>query len=351
MVPVFQEAYATAFGAGMRPQFGVLISQEGRPLFMAATTDRLPVRATAAEGRAALDEVLDRFEKLFREPGKRPKLKPSEAEAKAVADALLKQRLDVQLRALLQKVAWEEFVKLVKSKRKFYADELGRIIHTRMRAILAAEVAQVSPGLRVTTEKHISTLIQELGAIDPDLAAAQKATKAAMQETVASLVARRADLREILGVPAKAQTEKAVAKFLREELGWAGNTKLGDLQCDAVLTDPAIRRMVNVDWTASTSSDRFQKLWQKVLEDLGESFGGDWDRIAEAYAKAGKPVPAEVTDGVARLTQHAVRQTVIRQTALEEILGQLWHITSHEMTYDGLGKLWKALGEAAKAAK
>jgi hypothetical protein len=348
LMPVFSEAYATAFGGQMRPHFGVLISQEGRPLFMAATTDRLPV-ATAAEARAAIDETLDNFDELFREPGRAPKLKPSAIEVLVARMEMLMQRLDVGIRTILQGVAWDEFVKLVKSKRKFYADELGRIIHTRMKERLAAEVAQLSPGLRVTTEKHIATLIDELAGIDPDLAAAQKALKGKLSKSVASMVAGRADLRQILGVPAGAKSEKAVAKFLAKEFGWDSNTKLGDLQCDAVLTDPAIRRMVNVDWTASTKSDRFEKVWRRVLDDVGEhGFGGDWDKIADAYAKAGKPVPAEVTDGIARLTEHAVRQTIVRQTALEEILGPLWRITSHEMTYDGLGKLWKALGEAAK---
>lgn len=99
--------------------------------------------------------------------------------------------------------------------------------------------------------------------------------------------------------------------------------------------------MTNVDWTASTKLERFEKTWGTVADDLGEAFDGRWEAIADAYQRARKGgVPAEVVAGLEELTAHAVRETVVRQAALSQLFPGFF-VTSHEMTYQGLQTLFK----------
>jgi hypothetical protein len=331
-------------GAQMPARFGVVVCEEGRPMLMAAMSDRLPAAgraATRAEAVEAIDEILDRLDELFRDPDSRPvQMRMNRAAVKAAAMAMLKQRLDTQLHKLLQQTAYEAFADLRRSKRRFYANELGRLIHRRMAARTTAEIAQVAPEAWVRTEKTLKSICREL--LAGDKTALEKANTL-LEEPITALLTRRPEVLDILGVEktATARSKESIAKLLRERFGWKSQTTIGDLQSDLTIADIEMKRVINVDWTASTNSDRFERVWGKVVDDLGGKFDGDWDAVAEAYRRAGKgDVPAEVKSGLEELTRHAVRETIIRKVALEEVLGLPWNISSHEMTYDGLRKLY-----------
>jgi hypothetical protein len=166
----------------------------------------------------------------------------------------------------------------------------------------------------------------------------------ALDKPIVDVVAQRPDLIQLLEISGKGGGQPSaaeIAAYCKKNFGWSETTKVGDLKSDLLIYDKKINRMVNVDWTSSTKLDTYTKLAKRVSDDLGKAFSGDWDAIAEAYAKAGKALPEEAKN-IAALTKHAVRETVVRAVAMEEVL-KGWHITSHEMTYDGLGKLWKAL--------
>jgi hypothetical protein len=345
LIPVLEPAYFQAFGAErMGTHFGVLVSDEGRPIFMAAMSERAPAArgvATHSEAMRAIDGILDKLDGLFRDTGPRSaRLSVSEAAAKAAAQVLLKQRLDIQLREVLQKVAYEAFAELKRSKGRFFAKELGTLIHNRMAARVVADVAQVAPGVTINAEKKIRTIVKALVASDPELAKADKI----LNQTIAQTLMRRPDVLDILSIEGKAEarTEKAISKVLAEQFKWKPTTTAGDLQSDLILADTKTRNLVNVDWTASSSLDRFEKVWGTVVDDLGGHFNGNWDTVAEAYRRASKgEIPNEVKTGLEILTRHAVRETVVRQAILEEIFGEFWNVRSHEMVYDGLSKLWK----------
>jgi hypothetical protein len=357
LFPVFEPAYAQAFGgAGMRSRFAVLVSgEEGRPVLMAAMSEKLPAAGGGIrqEAMASIDDTLDQLDDLFR-GADAPQLPVSEAAARAAAQALLNQRLDTFLRKVLNEVAYAAFADLRKSRHRFFAPELGRLIHQRMAGRLAADVAQAAPGVTVRTEKKLRTLVKELSATDREMQASLQGAEKRCNETVAAMVARRLDVMEILGIEPKAaaQSEKAVAKILKDQFGWTPQTTIGDLQSDIILADTKVKTLINVDWTPSTLADRFERTWGKVVEDLGGRFSGDWDTVAEAYKKAFKgEVPDEVKSGLEALTRHAVRETIVRKVALEEIFGKLWNVSSHEMLYDGLGKMWRPRVSKAPAGK
>lgn len=352
LFPVFEEAHALSFpGVGMRTPFGVLVANEGRPILMATMSEKLPAAgsvATRREARAAIDEILDQLDELIRDP-KAPQLPVSEAAGRAAAQVLLSQRLDTFLRKILNEVAYAAFADLRKSGRKFFAHELGKIIHQRMASRVATDIAQVAPGVMVRTEKQLRTLVKELSAVDREVQTILQGAERRCNETVAVMLARRPDVMDLVGIPPKAaaRSEKAVAAYLRKNFGWGPQTAIGDLQSDLILVDTKVKRLINVDYTSSTRADRFEQTWRKVVDDLGGKFSGNWDSVAEAYKKAGKgAVPEEVKSGLEALTRHAVRETVIRKVALEEIFGKLWHVSSHEMMYDGLGKLWASVKKA-----
>lgn len=350
LFPVYEEAYAMAFpGTGMRMPFGVLVADEGKPILMASMSDKLPaVGGVAARPGIAIDEILGRLDDLFRDPDA-PQLPVGEAAAKAAAQALLNQRLDTFLRRMLNEVAYAAFADLRKSGKKFLAHELGSLIHRRMAGRVAAEVARVAPGVVVRTEKELRTIVRELSAIDREMRSALRGTEKRCEETIASMLARRPDAMDLIGIPrgSAARSKKAVAAHLRKNFGWDPQTAIGDLRSDLILADTRVKTLINVDYTSSTNADRFERIWGKVVDDLGDRFSGDWDAVDEAYKRAGKDAaPEEVKSGLEALTRHAVRETVVRKIALEEILGELWHVSSHEMTYDGLGKLWRQTKKA-----
>jgi hypothetical protein len=348
LLPVFDEGYAVAFpGARMRAPFAVMVAENGKPMAMAVMSERLPSAAGGglrAQAMASVDETLDRLDDLFRELTKPPTksaLRPKVAAAAALR--MLEERLSTQLRKILTKVAYDAFNDLRKTGR-FNARELGQLIHKRMAAQIGADVAKASPGLSVHTEKELRTIYRTL-ADDTELAEtlARNGDKV-LDETIPSFVARRTDLMDLIGLPDNpaARNPAAVAKALREQFGWKAGTTVGELRSDLVLVDGDARRLINVDWTPSTSADVFEETWSEIAKDLGAGFSGDPDAVADAYRQAFKgQFPEDVKAKLKRLTTHAVRETVIRKIALEEILGPLWPVSSYEMLYNGLAKLWR----------
>jgi hypothetical protein len=345
LMPVFQGAYATAFGGTLRPRFGVLVAEGNKPLFMAAMSEGLP----GFPWTEWADEALDRLKLLVTSRPPRT-VTPAAATVQAARLAMLEQRFSTHLLKTLQKIAYEEFVKLVRSKRRFYATDLGKAVHKRMAAIIANEVAQASPGLRTLAEMELRTAMSELARVLPDLQADIKGIVNRLNERLAAMVAKRPDILSILGIPdtPAARTERAVAKVLADRFGWKPTTTLGDIRSDVLLVDGDVRRVINVDYTPVTKADRFTQLYRKVFGDLAEGFDGDWDALDQAYKKARGTVPKEVADQLEWLTNHATRETVVRWEVLKYVFGDGWNVTSHEMFYDGLAKLWKSI--PAKAA-
>jgi hypothetical protein len=349
LFPVFEEAHALAFpGVEMRMPFGVIVAEEGRPVLMAAMSEKLPPAGGVASRRgamAAIDEILGQLDDLFRDP-EAPRLPVSKAAAESAAQVLLKQRLNTSLRQVLNEVSYAAFMELSQGgTKKVLPHELGRIIHHRMEGRVAADVARVAPGVAVHPEKTLRTLVKDLSAVDREVQAILKGAERRCNETVAAMLKRRPDVMDIIGIPPKAsaRSERAIVAYLKKTFGWKPQTAIGDLRSDLILTDTRVKTLINVDYTSSTLADRFEEIWGKVSKDLGGKFSGDWDSLDEAYKKAGKEVPDQVKSGVESLTRHAVRETVIRKVALEEIFGKLWHVSSHEMMYDGLGKLWASV--------
>jgi hypothetical protein len=344
LMPIFEPAYAQAFGSslGMRTQLGALISKDGKPVLMAAMSETLPASASA-HPEAPLDDIIDQLDELLHDPdGKITPANVDKLNVKAAAQALLEQRLDTKLKALVQTTAWETFLEMRKSGRRFYPNELGQQIHSAMAARLAGDVAEAAPGTLVQTEKSMRTMVKTIAVTEPSAVALNNANRV-MDETVGQMLARRPEILDILGVEKKAssRTQEALTKAMSEEFGWNTSTTVGDLKSDALIADVHTRNVVNVDWTSSTRMRKFEEVWKQVADDLGGKFGGDWDLLAEAYKKAGKgPVPASVKNGLDALARHAVRETVVRKVALEEVLGKLWNVRSHEMTYDSMKKLF-----------
>lgn len=343
LVQLFNGPYELAFsGAKMNRDFGIMIFEDSKPLFMAAKSDKLG----GYTREEAIDYILDQADKFFREPGRRPsKLSLKEATVKAKQIQLLEQSLESNFQVILQKVAYECFTELRRSKRRFYPRELGTLIHERMAIHVAAVITKNSPGAWFRTEKKLRTIVEDLLKLDEgvsqnDIERAQNT----LNQSVALMLSKRPDVLDRLGVEksAAARTEKSIEKFLKDHFGLKGSTTVGDMQTDLIIADPKIKRVINVDWTSSTNSDQFEKLWEKVKADLGKKFSGNWSEIDNEYAKVGKvKAPEEVKLSLEKLTWHAVRETVIRQIAMEEVLGIRWNIISKEITYDGIAKLFK----------
>ena len=172
-----------------------------------------------------------------------------------------------------------------------------------------------------------------------------------LDERVAAILTRHPEALDILAVARapEARSEAAIGQYLKR-YGWSERTTAGNLQSDLLLIDTDARRVVNVDWTAATNAERFEKIRNQVIQDLRGEFSGDWEGLAEAYQRAGKDeIPANVKRELDWLTRHALRETVIRKIVLDEIF-EGWYVTSHELLYNGLRKLEKQAMEAAAVA-
>lgn len=370
--PVYQEAYVSAFGSAMGNRFGVLASVEGRPLFMAALNERLPdvsplkavskgqprSRVSApkpvspAEEEKLIDEIIEKLETFPESPG--AKLPPPGSpipEIVAVAEgaaklAQLEQRMASQVSALLQRIAYEEFGRMVKSGERFNGGQFGTAVHTRMAQVIEAEVVAHSPGAKVVAQKSLRTALKEIASDAPALKG-KRATDRLEQSVAKILIEHKPEALDALGYPkdATARTEKAIAKWLSEEFRWkppgSGKaTQAGDLVSDTLVIDPKARRVVNVDYTSATNLENFEKLYKTVYGDLGKRFDGDWTGLAAAYEKAGREMPAKVAEQLQALTWHAGRETVVRKSVLEYTFGEGWNITSHEFLYKSLAEFW-----------
>ncbi|MFI6243708.1 hypothetical protein ACIBEF_27950 [Micromonospora sp. NPDC050795] len=344
-----QAAHAEAFaGAGAGARLSALISADGKPVLMACMSETVSSAgraASRAELNQALDEIIKRVEDL-REL--RPPKTPRDIRAAAVRAAIarqLEQRLTTVFNRALQTAAYEEFRALRKAGQA-QPWRLGQQVHRRMAAETAQLVAR-SPGLQPFAEKSLATVVEAVRAANPELAAALRGSDAVLRQTVAQLLLSHPDrdlLLRLVGFtrsPAAAGAEKALATHLAERFGWKASTTVGELRSDLLLVDSEAARVTNVDWTASTKLERFEKTWGTVADDLGEAFDGRWEAIADAYQRASKGgVPAEVVAGLEELTAHAVRETVVRQAALSQLFPGFF-VTSHEMTYQGLHALYK----------
>ncbi|TDU90346.1 hypothetical protein EV138_3932 [Kribbella voronezhensis] len=348
---VFQAAHAEAFaGAGAGTGYGVLVSQNNKPVFMAATSELVSSagrQATRAELDQALDAILAKLDEAFA-----PLLKPatpanlSTAVTYATRAGQLARRLTTQLNGFLQQVAYAAFVELRKLGR-VNPGQLGQIIHRAMEIEVAKLIGEVAPGVLPITEKTLKVTLETIKSSAPELGPLLTRADRALGRTIAQMLLEHPDrelLLKLVGFDAKgaADTERALASHLSKRFGWKTTTTVGDLKSDLLLLDPNARRVTNVDWTSSTKLEKFEETWGKVAEDLGGEFDGNWEAIADAYVKAGKGgVPAEVVKGLEELTTHAVRETVVRQAALQSVFGELFYVLSHEMTYKGLNSLFK----------
>ncbi|QNE22991.1 hypothetical protein F1D05_18085 [Kribbella qitaiheensis] len=348
---VFQSAHAEAFaGAGAGTGYGVLVSQDAKPVFMAASSELVSSagrQATRAELDEALDAILQQLDKAFAGYQKPAKLAgTAQAVSYATKAAQLAQRLTTRFNTLLQEVAYAAFVELRKAGRvKPWV--LGQLIHERMAAEVAELIATASPGLKPFTEKTLRTTLQAVQASTPELKTALAGAGEALDKTVAQMLLAHKErdlLLKLIGFDAAgaADTERALATYLSKRFGWKTTTTVGDLKSDLLLLDPNARRVTNVDWTSSTKLEKFEQTWGTVADDLGAKFDGNWEAIADAYRKAAKSGPsAELVKALEELTTHAVRETVVRQAALQSVFGELFYVLSHEMTYKGLNSLFK----------
>jgi hypothetical protein len=351
LVTVFQLSYAQAFGTGAGTRFGVMVSHQGKPLFMAAMSETVSSArrpATRAELNEAITAILEELDDLPRQAGAPSMTQGAEeAAVKATRSAQLVQRLATQLQDLLQKVAYAAFTELRKRGR-VYAWDLGNEIHKRMAPAVRELVGGASSAVAYT-EQTLGTVV---AAALPDLSKAmKKATDAALKRTVAQMLLSRKDapfLLKVLGFESEATaiSEKALASYLAKRFRWKISTTVGELKSDLLLVDREGFRLANVDWTSSSKLDAFEKTWARVVDDLGSKFDGKWESIAEAYRRIGKEgVPPEVFSRLQELTTHAVRETLIRQEALRSVFGEAWNVLSQEMTYKGLNRLFNDIAE------
>ena len=346
-----QPAFAMAgSGASLGRPYAVVMMHENRAVMMATVTETLPSRAAGAAAAAvddldvALDALWGKHLKPY-VPG-RP-LSVVEAEVKAARVALLRQRLDLRLRQLLQRTTYDEFRRLKKSG-KFYPKDLGRDVHRQMDAKVAALLSEAAPGTTAFSEKSFTELAKQLFATRPGELTGR--LKQLLDEPVHRFLRRHPDILDLIGADARraaSESDAAFIAYLRERFKWktAETPRIGQLKSDLIVVDHEMATVTNVDWTASTNLDRFEKLWGQVVDDLGGKFDGDWDRLAEAYRKAHKrDVPAAVARELDELTWHAVRETVIRQRVLEELF-PLFNVSSHELLYSGMAKLFRLIRE------
>ena len=339
LMPVFEPVYANAFGgARMRPGYAVMMIDDGKPAMMAVTSDVVPTPRMVKGMQQSVGETLKSLDDVFDPAIKEAQLTAAEAEALGKAMGTVEQSLKTSLRKLVNKIAWEAFTDLRKTKGRFTAAELGNEVHRRMAAVLPGEIQKLAPQAKTALELEFRTVVGKLpGGVSERMAKA-------LAEPVVDAVARHSELVELLEISGKAggkPTAAEVAAWCEKNFGWGKGTTIGSLKSDLLIYDDQVTRMINVDWTSSTKLDAYEKLADRVAKDLGKTFSGDWDEIAQAYAKAGKQLPPEASN-IAALTNHATRETVARLTVMQDVLTG-WAITSQEMTYDGIAKLYKAL--------
>jgi hypothetical protein len=350
LVPAREFAMA-ADGAPLGRPFGVVWTQKDRPMLMATVTESLPARtglpraAAADELDQALDAVLGHELRPF-DPAKRS-LYAVEASAKRLL--MLVKQLDLQILKEIQRTSYQVFRELRK-RGTISATEFGREVEKRAVPRIELMIKQVAPTMRVIPAKTLKRLVEALFAKAPKRLPAH--VMKLLDEPIYKFLKRQPDLLDLVGDGARAAAAHSDARFieyLRERFGWTtkATPKVGRLTSDVILIDHEASRVFNLDLTSSTNADAYASLLAKVADDLGaKGFKGDVDKLREAYLKlAGRKIPADVKRKFDDLTWHAVRETVIRQRALQEIFGPNWIVSSYEMTYGGLGKLFDLIRE------
>ncbi len=352
IISIPQVAFAQAFdGARMPNTFAAVIADRGKPVAMAVTSRGMSpgfgyTPDLHQQAMESIDETLDRLDSLFREIDSPPKSALDDVMIQAQILQDLEQRLTTHLAIKVQEVAYEEFHTLRRSRKRFEPRELGRKVDDRMKSEIPMLLKGRSPSLKDFNQRSIATVYRELAA-NPKVAWSLSPNgRNLLDQDLATFVSNRPDLMTFIGISEtpSARTRDAVSRSLKR-FKWKdpSTAPLGSLVSDLGLADLEAKRFVNIDYTSSTNSDRHGKFWGQVADDLGIRFNGQPDKILEAYRKAGKPVPKQVSDGLKDLTWHAIRETVIRKVILQEILGGHWEVTSHEMLYGGLARQWAAI--------
>jgi hypothetical protein len=262
---------------------------------------------------------------------------------------MLVKQLDLQILKEIQRTSYQVFRELRK-RGTISATEFGREVEKRAVPRIELMIKQVAPTMRVIPAKTLKRLVEALFAKAPKRLPAH--VMKLLDEPIYKFLKRQPDLLDLVGDGARAAAAHSDARFieyLRERFGWTtkATPKVGRLTSDVILIDHEASRVFNLDLTSSTNADAYASLLAKVADDLGaKGFKGDVDKLREAYLKlAGRKIPADVKRKFDDLTWHAVRETVIRQRALQEIFGPNWIVSSYEMTYGGLGKLFDLIRE------
>jgi hypothetical protein len=352
LLPVFGETYALAYsGATMRAPMKIVVVRHDRPVMMASLSDSLPPPAGAgtAGNLTPIEEALADAAAIDREVEAAFKgldVADDAWDAALVAAAWMEQaaqRLKTVIRSTLTRVTLETFEELRRAGR-FGGHNLGDRVHRKMASRLTAELTSAAPGAMVRTEITTTSLAKAL-ASDPRAAGRLAPDwSTALSESVTSVVMNEPAAMKLLGVPAAARTEAEVAAALKKQFGWKQqNTTIGELRSDLIVADVDAAIVRNVDFTSSTKLDKFEQTWARMVDDLKGSFKGDPEEAKKAYeAMFAGGMPAEVADDLQALRTHALRETVVRRLALQRVLGPGWFVSSEEMLYEGLAKLWAA---------
>jgi hypothetical protein len=227
IIAVFDEGYALAYaGDRMRAPFAAIVAESGKPVAMAAMSERLPPAAgksLRAQAMASIDETLNRLDDLFLEFQTPAETALSHVLAAAAALQQVEQRLSTKLRKILLKVAYEAFTEFRNSGRRFY---LGRAIHQRMAQRIAIDVTKASPGLKVYTEKSLRTIYRSLSADRKIQDTLARQGEKVLGDRISSFVSARPELMDLIGLPESAAARRPVdvAKALREQFGWKHHT-------------------------------------------------------------------------------------------------------------------------------
>jgi hypothetical protein len=153
-------------------------------------------------------------------------------------------------------------------------------------------------------------------------------------------------------------SEADVIKYVKDRFGYKEGTTIGELKADGLILDAKYKTVHNIDITSSRNAEKVGEVWEAFKKELSLKPEGakpeDIEKVIEQYnklldANAGKlPVPKMVAEKLGDLLWHIERETVLRQNALMEMFGPMWHVTSREVHYDPLVKLFKDFYDGLK---
>ena len=297
LIFVHESAYAGAYGMRMGSPFSAMISYQGRPLFMAALSEsasvsggveltEAEVRAMFAESEISQAEINDYIDRAFPQPPSPTTVQPSNAltvERKVAENALLHQRMGTQLTFFIRQKAFEQFAKLFSQKGRIKAGSFGKLVHTAADAEIDRVVQ--APGVNVFKTGTLTEFVEAAKGWDPRLAErfaksatqGQTAADKLLGETVANYLYRKPELQKAMGIELKsaADAEKYVERFQ-----WTKNTRIGNLEPDALICDTELSELSNIDFTSSTKFEKFAKTMESLFGDLKDArLSGNWEEI------------------------------------------------------------------------